>query len=60
MPALVEGLQHWVCAGLAWRWALFVPGGLQALCGVVVLVASDDSPSGVLREAAPIAPPTIR
>jgi hypothetical protein len=44
MTALVDGLALLVGPFQAWRWALFVPGGLQVLAGVAVLLASDDSP----------------
>lgn len=53
MPALVEGLSHVVPPGLAWRWAMFVPALLQVACGVVVLAASDDTPTGKLCVASP-------
>jgi NNP family nitrate/nitrite transporter-like MFS transporter len=49
MPALVEGLARWVPEYLAWRWALFLPGGLQVLCGVLVMAATDDGPAGGSR-----------
>jgi len=53
MTALVEGLSRWVPASQAWRWALFVPGALQVVCGVVVVVASDDCPQGRRPRARP-------
>jgi NNP family nitrate/nitrite transporter-like MFS transporter len=46
MTALVDGLALIVDVNQAWRWALFVPGSLQILVGVAVLLAGDDAPEG--------------
>jgi NNP family nitrate/nitrite transporter-like MFS transporter len=45
-PLLYEAFARLVAPDIAWRIALFVPGVLQLLLGVLVLTAADDSPLG--------------
>ncbi|WIA21146.1 hypothetical protein OEZ85_005456 [Tetradesmus obliquus] len=45
-PLLYEAFAKLVAPDIAWRIALFVPGVLQLLLGVLVLIAADDSPLG--------------
>jgi NNP family nitrate/nitrite transporter-like MFS transporter len=46
MPLLFEAWSRVVAPDIAWRIAIFVPGVLQLLLGVLVLIATDDSPLG--------------
>lgn len=46
MPLLYEGFTTVLPPHLAWRAAFFVPGVLQLIVGIGVLLGSDDAPSG--------------
>ena len=52
MPLLVQGIEEVVSSDCeAWRWSFFVPGVLQVLIGMAVLLASDDQPKCALAWA---------
>lgn len=46
MPLLYEAFASHVAPAVAWRLAMFVPGALQLLLGVLVLTVTDDLPVG--------------
>jgi nitrate/nitrite transporter NarK len=46
MPLLFEAWSRVVFPDIAWRIAIFVPGVVQLVLGVLVLTATDDSPLG--------------
>jgi sugar phosphate permease len=50
MPLLYDGFASLLDPAVAWRAAFFVPGGLQLLAGVLVLVLADDTPEGRLPQ----------
>lgn len=45
MPLLYEGFAALLAPHLAWRVAFFIPGGLQLMVGMWVLVGTDDTPA---------------
>lgn len=50
MPLLYKAFNLLWGPQIAWRAAFFVPGGLQVIAGMLVLVLADDTPEGRLSE----------
>lgn len=48
MPLLYEAFAIALAPHLAWRVAFFVPGVLQLILGVWVLLFTDDEPAGTI------------
>lgn len=60
MPLLYKAFNLLWGPQIAWRAVFFVPGGLQLIAGMLVLVLADDTPEGRLSELQRCVPPCVR